>query len=93
MAKRNGNVTSALKDMLFNLIGRHTRKLAVQGNTNAIVEPYFLGTTLTFNSNSSTLFSHQVLFQISAHAFYIQYLKTGNKVNSIGVKIENIFSK
>jgi hypothetical protein len=51
MAKRNGNVTSALKDMLFNLIGRHTRKLAVQGNTNAIVEPYFLGTTLTFNSS------------------------------------------
>jgi hypothetical protein len=27
------------------------------------------------------------------HAFYIQYLKTGNNVNSIGVKIENIFSK
>jgi hypothetical protein len=34
------------------------------------VEPYFLGTTLTFNSNSSTLFSQQVLFHISACVLY-----------------------
>ena len=55
MVRRNGNVTSALKDMQFNLIGKPTKKPVVQGNTNVIVAPYFPGTILTFfNTTQNT---------------------------------------
>lgn len=43
MVKKSGNVTSALKDMQSNLIGRPTTKPVAPGNTNVIVGPYLPG--------------------------------------------------
>ncbi|KAJ6972992.1 hypothetical protein NC653_033352 [Populus alba x Populus x berolinensis] len=41
MARRNGNVTSARRNMQYNLIGKLIKRHVVRGNTSVIVEPSF----------------------------------------------------
>ncbi|KAF2283267.1 hypothetical protein GH714_043619 [Hevea brasiliensis] len=43
MERRSGSATSVQRDMLSNLIGKHTQKLVALGSTNATVELYFRG--------------------------------------------------